>query len=135
MTIGFASPGWAATTTASASSAIPDVGRKRRLVEPWNKPSRSFTPSCSTWWRSKDCFALHQNFRGVLLEAGVGWLRFRMERLDEHYELMPRICAEPEVQAVRGRAVGKFLHLLRSRRRAPAVCPRACGHKPRPLCI
>jgi predicted TIM-barrel fold metal-dependent hydrolase len=32
---------------------------------------------------------LFPKLRCAFLEAGVGWLPFWMERLDEHYELMP----------------------------------------------
>ncbi len=32
---------------------------------------------------------LHPKLRVAILEAGIGWLPFWMERLDEHYELMP----------------------------------------------
>jgi len=34
-------------------------------------------------------FDLFPRLRAAILEAGVGWLPYWMERLDEHYELMP----------------------------------------------
>jgi len=67
--IGFASPVLAATTMVSASSATPVGGKKLPFVEPWSKPSRSFVPSCSTWWQLR--LVLYQNFSGAVLVLAI----------------------------------------------------------------
>ena len=50
------------------------------------------------------------------IESGCGWLPFWLERLDEHWELMPEQAPAHRSQAERVLPRGQLLHQLRARR-------------------
>ena len=54
----------------------------------------------------------YPRLRVAFLEAGVGWLPFWMERLDEHFELMPEYVPVAQAQAVCRYALGELFYFL-----------------------
>ena len=63
----------------------------------------------------------YQDLRVAFLEAGIGWVPFWMEHMDEEYEFRRVRCASPKGQAVGIHDLRPGLRVLRAGRKDPAL--------------